>query len=40
MSESVENMPLSYYVDDVVVVLGASGAPDEAMARSQTHVPT
>ena len=31
MSESVDNVPLGFYVDDVVVVLGAGGAPDKVM---------
>ena len=31
ISEPVYYVPLSVYVDDVVVVLGAGGAPDKVM---------
>ena len=33
MSVPLDYLPLGIYVDDVVVVVGANGDPDEAMVR-------
>ena len=40
MSEPVYYVPLSVYVDDVVVVLGADDVSDEAMARHPGALPS
>ena len=39
MSDPVDDVPLNFYVDDVVVVLGADEAPDEVMVHLPNALP-